>query len=205
MNHPLSSLIREHQVISRLVEGLVGYAECLEQPGAAGADPSDLGCFARFFREFADELHHDKEENVLIPLLTRHGFTWEEGVLANVRRDHEHERYLIDVLCQASERHSAWNEEDRRSIAATATALANFQRGHLTLENEGLFPDVTRRLAGDALEQLHDELVKFDSLPRHRDARPELLGVAERLVQRYATRLAAPAGVGSQSVAQAPY
>jgi hemerythrin-like domain-containing protein len=190
MTHPLSSLIREHEAISRLIDALSGYAMHLERTeDGDGRGALDLAAFARVFREFADEVHHDKEENVLIPILARNGFAWEEGVLAEVRQEHEQERYLVDVLCQASERDSTWSLEERRTIAATARELAHFQRGHLTLENDELFPEVTRRLSGDVLEQLRAELTRFDSYPRHRALSVELLSIAEGLVRRYAPHL----------------
>jgi hemerythrin-like domain-containing protein len=185
MTHVLSSLIREHQTISLLVGGLAGFAERLEDSEPARTEQNDLDNFARFFREFADEIHHEKEESILLPLLTRHGFCWEGGILAEVRQDHEHERYLIDVLCQAGERDGAWSAEDRRSIAATARALVEFQRAHLTRENEGLFPEVTRRLPDAVLEELRGELARFDEVPRHRTRSAALGRVAERLARRY--------------------
>jgi hemerythrin-like domain-containing protein len=189
MTHPLSSLIREHEAISRLIEALDGYAACIERTEVGERDATDLAAFARVFREFADEVHHDKEENVLIPILARNGFPWDEGVLADVRQDHEQERYLVDVLCQACERDSTWSVEERRTLAATVRELAHFQRAHLTLENERLFPEVTRRLSGDALERLKVELARFDSYPRHRALGVELMSIAEGLVRRYAPHL----------------
>jgi hemerythrin-like domain-containing protein len=189
MTHPLSSLIREHEVIARLLHALSGFATSLELAEGEHAGPRDLAAFARFFREFADEVHHDKEENVLIPILARHGFSWDDGVLAEVRLDHEQERYLIDVLCQASQRDSSWSHEERRTIAATLRELADFQRGHLARENYQLFPEVTRRLTGDVLDTLRIELARFDTHPRHRAVSVELMLLAEGLVLRYAPQL----------------
>jgi hemerythrin-like domain-containing protein len=194
--HPLESLITEHIVISRLVDALVGYARCLGEGDGSGAEPCDLHAFARFFREFADELHHEKEENVLMPALALEGFSWSDGVLADVRLDHQQERYLIDVLCQASERASEWNPEDRRRIASTAMALAEFQQSHLRRENEELFPEVARRLSCDASNQIHGELSRFDERPHHRARSSELVTLSERLVERYVS----PRAGGSRSV-----
>jgi hemerythrin-like domain-containing protein len=163
---------------------LATYAAAVARGGSA--DPADLGRFARFFREFADQLHHEKEVSILLPTLTRHGFRWDEGVLADVRRDHDQERYLIDVLCQVSERHTTWTEEDRRSIAATALALSDIQHVHLTRENEQLFPEVTRRLSADVMKHLSDELARFDACAAHHALNLELVEIAMHLVTRYA-------------------
>jgi hemerythrin-like domain-containing protein len=186
MTHPLASLIREHQVISRLVDGLAGYASALLRFDGVTADPRDLAAFARVFRQFADELHHDKEENILMPALARSGCSWDAGVLAAVRLEHEQERYLIDVLCQASERPRDWSAEDRRCIAAVALELAGFQKRHLARENSDLYPEVTRRLPAATLAGLAEAFARVDRAPRHVRSREALIALAEGLVFRYA-------------------
>lgn len=196
MDHPLASLIIEHQVTLKLVDGLVAYARQLENPDGAPIERADLALFARFFREFADEVHHEKEENVLMPLLSWHGFDWAEGTLADVRWEHEQERYFTNVLAQAGERDGEWTLEDRRSIAATALALADFQRRHIEKENNELFPEVTRRLGKEDLETLKYQLEHFDAVPRHRACAEELRALASRLIQRYAPRVARSSGSG---------
>jgi hemerythrin-like domain-containing protein len=187
MTQALSSLIREHQVMSLLADALQGFADNLNQPGPKASNPNDLGSFARFFREFVDEIHHEKEEHILLPLLTRHGFCWEEGILAQLRQDHEQELSLIDILCHAAERYTVWSAEDRRSIAASARALAAFQREHLARENAQLFPEVMRRLPGDVLDRLQRQLARFDETPQRLELSADLVGVANRLVRRYAS------------------
>ncbi|HWO11487.1 MAG TPA: hemerythrin domain-containing protein [Polyangiaceae bacterium] len=184
--HALLSLIREHEVISRLLDGLAGYARRLVDPQGRAADPQDLAAFAQVFRGFADELHHEKEEEILQPILSRHGFHWTEGLLADVRTDHQRERYLMEVLGQAAECELEWTDEDRRSIAATALAFVRFEREHLQMENEQLFPEVIRRSGGDVLEELRVALERFDRVPRHMAVRAEVLRVADDLITRYA-------------------
>ena len=193
--HALSSLVREHQVLSALVDSLAAYARRLLEP--RGAAPRDLAAFTRVLSGFADELHHEKEEEILQPILSRHGFHWQDGVLAEVRSEHERERYLTEVLSQAAECELAWTAEDRRSIAATALALVTFQREHMDKENHELFPEVLRRLSSSALEQVRAGLERFDRAPRHVALGVELLRVADDLIARYpsAPRLGSGAAV----------
>ncbi len=189
--HPLmkalESLIREHQIISRLVAALEVYANRLKTEAAV--DARDLSGFARAFAEIGDYIHHEKEEHILLPLLARHGFSWNSGVLPAVRREHRQERYLIEVLGQAGERPDAWSKEDRRHIAATATALVEFQRSHHELENTKLFPEVALRLNAETLDQLQTELEKFDEEIHHRERRATALELANDLIERYAPEL----------------
>lgn len=211
----LASLMREHEMLSMLIDSLACYAKRLfesheagtqrsssTQPGAqrswsAEGERRDLAAFTAVLSGFADELHHEKEEEILQPILSRHGLCWQAGLLADVRMEHDRERYLIEVLQQAAECELAWTSEDRRSIAATALALATFQREHMEKENSELFPEVARRLSNSALEELRAALERFDRLPRHVAQGTELLAIADQLISRYP-----PAGRASAGATQ---
>jgi hemerythrin-like domain-containing protein len=177
----VESLIREHQVIGRLADALEAYG--LQTKQGRPPDAADLGRFAAAFTDFAERIHHEKEENILLPALARHGVHWDDGALAAVRRDHRQESYLIDVLRQAGERAGSWNHEDRRHIAASAQALVDFQRQHHALESAELFPLLNIRLDATALAQLQSALEKFDR--EHEALRAGALAGAERLIGRY--------------------
>lgn len=181
----LASLMREHQLLSTLSDSLACYARRLFETHEASSERADLAAFTQVFSGFADELHHEKEEEILQPVLSRHGLHWQDGLLADVRMEHERERYLIEVLGQAAECELAWTTEDRRSVAATALALVTFQREHMDKENFELFPEVGRRLSDTALGELRSCLERFDRVPRRVAQRAELLRIADQLVSRY--------------------
>jgi hemerythrin-like domain-containing protein len=180
----IASLIREHHVISRLVAALEVYGQRLDRQ--APFHPGDLARFARVFVELGDQIHHEKEENILLPLLSRQGFDWTSGVLSAVRKDHHQERYLIEVLSHAAQRAGNWSTEDRRRISATAKALVAFQRSHHQLENHDLFPEMARRLGEPAQAELQAALERFDAEPQHEKRRSAAIQLADELVQRYA-------------------
>jgi hemerythrin-like domain-containing protein/CBS domain-containing protein len=199
--HPLGSLIREHQLIGALAEALKVFASHV-QSGTGTYDRADLGRFARVFRDFADCVHHEKEEVVLMPFLSRHGFDWDHGPLAEVRLEHQEERYLIDVLCQAAAREEIWNHEERRRIVSTARRLAEFQGAHLAKENTGLYRAVTERLDPMQLGQLRAELQSFDERVERYIPYSELTALAACLIARYlrsagASSLQQPAGAAA--------
>lgn len=182
----LASLIGEHQVIARVVTALEVFVERMELQVPGGS--ADLQRFVDVFTELGDRIHHEKEENILLPLLSRHGFDWDSGALPAVRREHRQERYLIDVLAQASQYTSVWGREDLRHIAASARALAAFQRAHHRLENEILFPEVALRLDANAKSELQSALERFDREPRHEQARLTAMDLAQELAVRYRPR-----------------
>ena len=177
----VESLIREHQVIGRLADALEVYVEHTRQGRAP--DAADLGRFAAAFSDFAERIHHEKEENILLPALVRQGVHWDDGALPAVRREHRQESYLIDVLRQAGERAGSWNHEDRRHIAASALALVDFQRKHHALESSALFPLLPVHLDASAQAALQSALEKFDR--EHEGLRADALAGAESLIGRY--------------------
>jgi hemerythrin-like domain-containing protein len=177
----VESLIREHQVIGRLADALEVYAEHTKQGRPPEAD--DLGRFAAAFTDYAERIHHEKEESILLPALVRHGAHWDDGTLPAVRLEHRQESYLIDVLRQAGERAGSWNHEDRRHIAASAQALVEFQRNHHLLESSKLFPLLPIRLDAAALAELQSALERFDR--EHESLHDDALRRAEDLIGRY--------------------
>jgi hemerythrin-like domain-containing protein len=178
----VESLIHEHQLIARLADALEAYAG--ETIRARPPDAAHLGLFAAAFRDFGECIHHEKEENILLPLLTRHGVSWDQGALPSVRRDHRQESYLIEVLRHLGERAASWHTDDRRHVSAGAQALVDFQRKHHELETAKLFPLIALRLGADELEDLWRALDKFDR--EHETQRAGALERIEELTARYA-------------------
>jgi hemerythrin-like domain-containing protein len=184
---PLASLIREHALLGPLAEALANFASCMRSgEQELNGERTELEQFVRVFKDFADCVHHEKEESVLLPFLSRHGYPWSQGPLAEVRREHRQERYLIDVLCQAAACDDAWNPDDRRRIVATAVALAEFQRDHLLKENTLLLPSVVQRTSAAELEMLRAELAAFDASVARYMPCIELEELARGLIDRHA-------------------
>lgn len=180
----LSSLVREHQFITRLIEALEACSRRVG--GGAAVDPADVRNFARVLRQYADELHREKEEHVLLPFLVRQGFDWDAPPLVQVREEHSHERELIAALHHAGARIERWTEDERRHVAAVTSALCELQRRHHQTENDQLFPVIAERLDADARRRLQRELDRFDQIPAHVARRAAACDLAEGLIARYA-------------------
>jgi hemerythrin-like domain-containing protein len=192
MNNPLSSLVQEHRTIARLSDALEAYARHVSADNAARAD---LGHFAEVFRGLVDLVHHEKEESILLPFVVENGFDWDSGTVPEIRREHRHERHLIDVLLQASARADGWSLDDRHRIAETARAIVDFERAHLAKENTTFFPRILSSLDEEALLLLGTKLAKFDT--QHHEACLAFTKLASQLIERYApVSPAAPAVSG---------
>lgn len=159
--HPLQSLEREHRVVMHLADALDDLACRLArdpQPRAV----SEAALLARTFRVFVDGVHYEREEQVLLPFIARHGFDWNGEALASIRSAHRQERYLIAVLGQIAEQPGPHSRDSLRRLAATAAALAEDQRTLAMRQDIELFPEVTTRLDGQAGQRLSEQLSRFD-------------------------------------------
>jgi hemerythrin-like domain-containing protein len=179
----LISWTDEHQMILELLGALQTYATRLRS--GASVDPADLERFSEVFRELVDYRHHEKEEGILMPLLARNGFAWSSGLLAELRREHGHLRYLLDVLSQSAAKDTSGSREERRQVAEAAVAFVEFKRQHILKEENQLLPAIEQQLDANALEQLGAELAQFDSPSIRSGESSHVLGYASELVQRY--------------------
>lgn len=179
--HALASLQQDHRTLFALTDALELFARAIAR--GAEVDSEDVGMFAYAFRHFADYLHYEKEEHVLLPFLSRHGFDWSGELFEQVRADHSQERHLIDVLHYAAEQQGGLGKDDWRRVASTAAELARVQRGLILKQDIELFPEVTILLAVPSLEQLSGELGLFDVRTSARAL--ELRRMVDELAGRY--------------------
>ncbi len=158
----LDNLVQDHRRIGRVVEGFERYLDALER----GEEPSDrLVLFSVFFREYADLIHHQKEERILFSLLKSHGFSTSDGPLAFVREQHDQERILLSQLVRDTTRRGEPAEALQR-IIRTGRELCAFQREHMARENDALYPAVRSELTHEERDSVERKLARFD---RERD------------------------------------
>jgi hemerythrin-like domain-containing protein len=177
--------MREHSVIGPLARALGRFAGRIEHFSEDVAR-SDLTGFVRVFRDLGDCVHHEKEENVLAPFLVRHGFDWSHGPIAEVRLEHQQERYLMEVLTHAASQQGAWGIAEQRHVQSIGLELAAFQQRHLQKENEHWFPAVVAHLDAPALEQLACEMRNFDRQVEGSFPIEELKTLAGQLIRLHA-------------------
>ncbi len=156
----------QHRIIGTTLDALHGYAAKVE----AGVDPShhDLTRFVLFFREYAHQRHRDAEEEVLFPLLTKHGFSMTVGPLAHIRQQHDEEGLLLVRLMKVAARRNLWSRDEASELCAVAREIVHFERVHLEKENELLFPKAQEQLTDEELEQAAKGLAKLEK--KHGDA-----------------------------------
>ena len=91
-----ASLEAEHRVIEKVLDAL---DRELERLGSGGS--VNEGFFEQavaFIREFADGLHHQKEEQLLFPQVTKAGVPEDEGPVGVMLEEHRQGRELVGQM-----------------------------------------------------------------------------------------------------------
>lgn len=133
-------LIREHDAIQRVLHLLETAATLLDhhRPVPDGFQRWS----AAFFRDFADLLHHAKEEQVLFPALLRRGGVSMERGIARLVADHVQNRDYVARLRELDLTDRTQGEQ----FAALAHAYVQHLRDHIFREHNEIFAAAPRVL-----------------------------------------------------------
>lgn len=179
----VEKLFQEHRLIEQVVSAL---ERCVT---GLGTDNDHVRCdlmrFVTFFREFADLMHHEKEEEFVMPALSDAGLRWEEGIMLQIRKEHDFERHLLQTLRHLALQNGAWSQNDCRRVVEISMRFVGFMRNHINLEDAKLHPLVADTLSPGDFELLEGKLRKFDE-KRERSGEVDLLvTLGTELVDRY--------------------
>jgi hemerythrin-like domain-containing protein len=141
----IDRLVAEHDVIER---GLAVLEKVVAQIDSGESFPDDFPKWApQFFRQFADQCHHAKEEDLLFPLLKERGIPEKGGPIGVMLQEHVLGRDCVRRMREASEA----AEFDGPDFAAAANEFTPLLRQHIYKENNILF-----RMAENVLSEADD-------------------------------------------------
>ncbi|MEM2141758.1 MAG: DUF438 domain-containing protein [Candidatus Thorarchaeota archaeon] len=136
--HPIYILMREHEI---LLEKAAMLSELIEnQKDATGSDNmARVNELVRYFRESAN--HYLREENVLFPILEKHGITEPPKVMW---MEHDQIRALEKQLYEALPGDESGFGQNSKTILKIARELNSTLSSHFYKENNILFPTSIR-------------------------------------------------------------
>jgi len=146
-------LMNEHRTIERaldVMEAWVGRIRC--QPD--DLEEQELGRFVAFLRDFVDERHHGKEEDILFAAMVEHGIVRTHGPIALMLHEHDLGRSLVDSLAHLAQQPTPWNDQERQHLDRTVRTYAKLLREHIRKEDKILYPLARRRLPGPVMREI---------------------------------------------------
>lgn len=178
----LSSLVKDHWLLRRMLNALSVYADQIADAQSVPRD--DLRKFADFFQKFGDEHHAEKEEEILLPFLARSGADWQNGPVAQARREHRQERYFLRVLNQLAEQDGEYDLAAQQRLINELQGFIADLRAHLSMEDEQLFP-LARQLDEAQRAELNASLARFDASAQSLETIRNQSEIVDELMARY--------------------
>jgi hemerythrin-like domain-containing protein len=153
-------LRQEHEAIVKMLDVTENVAGRLERGELVRQEV--LADLQEFFRFFADQCHHGKEEDLLFPLLEQKGMPGPGGPIGVMLHEHEEGRALIGEMRDAAEALKSGAAGAGARWAGAARGYVGLLRGHIQKENEVLFVMAERLLSPGEQEQLAQAFEKLE-------------------------------------------
>jgi hemerythrin-like domain-containing protein len=161
MTPAIDLLMQEHRIIEHVLEALDRCAGA-----AAEGRPIEralIGDFGDFFANFADRLHHGKEEARLFAAMLDHGFSREDGPVGMMLLEHDEGRRHVDALRRLSHGGGALTSDERQAFIDHARDFSSLLRDHILKEDEVLYPMAVHALSAGEWDDLLGAFARFDA------------------------------------------
>jgi len=132
--------------------------------GSENPDINHVGNIVEIIRNFADGIHHAKEENIFFPALGQKGFSAQQGPVAVMLHEHVQGRAFVKGITDNLELLSTGNKEAVSAIKANMIGYADLLVNHITKENNILFRMADKVLS---VEEQSGLLQKFDEIEKN--------------------------------------
>jgi hemerythrin-like domain-containing protein len=163
----LNVLMDEHRGFSAMLDVLDAIAERLER--GADVPMTMLADVLDFFERFTDR-HHDREEEMLFPLLAKHGIGPDQTVVSALMSQHEAGRVYGTKMRTELVRLRQGDPGAAAALAADARGYTELIREHIRIEDDYFY-----KLADQVLTEAEHAVIveKFGGSPDSRAAHPE--------------------------------
>jgi hemerythrin-like domain-containing protein len=148
----IETLRREHRIVDQVCEA------CRQELDRAAEtdvlDPVEVERFVEFFRFFTNACHDPKEEDLLFTMLHHKGLSWHEDPLADLVREHEEMRVILDAADGWVPHLKGGDQSAVRPLCRDLRNYTDLVQAHIAKEESGVFLLALEMLSEDD----HDEL-----------------------------------------------
>jgi len=193
LENPITILMEEHKILLHRLEKLNAIVNGVQQARNLSYVTQDIMQLKHITEDFLDaEKHYLREENVLFPILEKHGITEPPAIMW---MEHNQLREKKKQLYNLVENYNTMSFQDfKKQLAEAAKSLNNILSSHILKENNILFPTALRVVT----EQEWRETKKgFDEVGYCRFTPEHLIAIrkAEEVEKQKPEALPAPGGL----------
>jgi hemerythrin-like domain-containing protein len=126
-------------------------------------DAVHIATVIELIRNYADGVHHAKEEELLFPLLVKKGFSSEQGPIAVMLHEHNLGRNFVRGMTEGLKQYKEGNSTALTMVYDNMTEYRQLLRGHIDKENNVLFRMADKILSYDEQQHLLNEFAKVEN------------------------------------------
>jgi hemerythrin-like domain-containing protein len=176
-------LREEHQVILRV---LGCFEMALREARESGVlDLPTFEKFIEFFRGFADQCHHCKEEDRLFPVLVSAGIPKEGGPIGCMLAEHERARAFVRSIAERLAAAGQGNAAALEFVVDQGELYIDLLRNHIAKEDNVLFNMADGVLDESAVENLATAYDEVATTPEYCRRLERCRAVADELGERF--------------------
>jgi len=173
--NPVNILLEEHKIMLQQAEMLRTVANRVQNARDAGSIVQDMAHLKHIAEDFKDsEKHYLREENVLFPMLEKHGVREPPAIMwTEHNRIRDEKKRLYNLI----ENYNTTSFQDfKKQLSETAESLKELLSSHFFKENNILFPTALRVFTEEEWRETRRE---FDAIgycrftPQHLIAAPQ--------------------------------
>lgn len=156
----IENLVKEHDQITKFLDRLEKECLCLLEDKTI--DEEFFRASISFIREFADGIHHKKEEDILFKyMLEELGVLGEKVIRGGMLIEHQLARsYVFELENFLDSYKTKEDDRDILQIIANSMAYVNLLRSHIDKENSTVYSFAEDRLKDDIKEKIEEESSK---------------------------------------------
>jgi hemerythrin-like domain-containing protein len=173
-------LSQEHRVIERVLAVI----EKLTTRPVEGSI-KDWKKALDFIRNFADQCHHFKEEQVLFPAMEQHGIPSEGGPVGVMLIEHEEGRTYVRSMLMAIAAMEAKNPAAKETLLHSARAYLRLLREHIQKEDDVLFRIADEVISADEQKALLHAFEEHEAKEMGEGVHEKYLKLVEELEEKH--------------------
>ncbi len=175
-------LVEEHRVIEKVLACLERIVADVSRDGKLNAESANAAI--EFFKNFADQCHHAKEEDRLFGVMEAGGVPVDGGPIGVMLSEHEMGRKCVRGMAAQVEKAATGDAAAIGEFRQNAMEFIALLSAHIQKENQILFPMANNVLGDRGGDNLLSEFRQIEADAggkRH----AEWLGVARKLCERH--------------------
>jgi hemerythrin-like domain-containing protein len=192
---PTEILSREHRVIEQVLSCLEKIAQQSQSAGRLEKQSAEQAI--AFFRVFADQCHHGKEEAHLFPAMEAKGFPRQGGPTGVMLQEHEQGRAHVRGMAEALDTAAAGDAAALERFVEHATGYIGLLREHIYKEETILYVMADRAFSEEDQRKLLSAFAKVEAEEVGGGRHETYLRIANDLTDRLGVPRASGEGEGA--------